>query len=169
MSTLKAKKLATTRRRSLATQAWLAGATLEKAAEVAGYKDRSGAHKGIREYITENTNTDLREAQAKVLLRHEAIIKAHWIEALTPAPSGKANDSAKIVQKSLNEVSNLLGLNHSDRLAERAQALDELQFTLTAKLLAGVMDDLGMTVEDRKRADASLQRQLIEIESGAAS
>lgn len=133
-----------------------AGASYNEIAHKLGYADKAGAHKavrsGIRNAIGSDTALEVRQLEADRLDRLQIAV---WEKAMTGSVP-----HVESVLKIMNHRANLLGLYHSHGIAERAQALDEMNAALIAGAIGRILDELHLTPEQQALVGVVVPQQL---------
>jgi hypothetical protein len=125
------------------------GMTFDRIASNLGYADRGAAHKAYRRALTRTLKQPAQDVRDLEEYRLDRLLSALWPKAM----GGDAH-AAMGALRIMDRRAKLLGLDHADQLAERAQSLAESQGAALAQGLSWMLEQLGMAGDPRGQAAA---------------
>jgi hypothetical protein len=165
----------------------LAGKKFDEIAELVGYADRAAAYNATMRAIKRETVEDIEEIRNVEVARIDTMLESIWPvavedpewvrqfadakkvvplhddegrEVVFVIPSdAKLEAIAKIIRL-MERRARYLGLDHADGLAERLTKLREQESELIVQFMTAVMDEVGLTDEQRAKLEPAMQRQL---------
>lgn len=120
-----------------------------------GYGDPEAAYLAYRRAMSRQLRPDLDEAIILEADRLDRLQVAHWGNAIR----GDAQATTTIL-KVMERRSKLLGLDHSDAVAERQMRLNEAAGGMVVHVISRVLEALGLSEEQRALADEVVPREL---------
>lgn len=138
-----------------------AGASFEEIAERVGYASRGSAYRAFKRALARTLQAPAAEIRELEADRLDRLQMALWPKAMRGET--RAVDRVLAI---MERRARLLGLDHSDGLAERQQRLQELQGMLVAKAVQAILDDLHLTPEQRDLVPTVVPRRLRAITEG---
>lgn len=139
-----------------------AGVTFDRIAEECGISDRSTAHKIYKRAMARTLQEPAAEIRHLESDRLDRLQVAVWTRALRGDLS-----AVDRVLRIMERRSRLLGLDHSDGIAERALELEAGKVRLVALAVGRMFDALELTEEQRQQGTAVLLAELRAAEGEA--
>lgn len=127
----------------------------EEIAERVGLGSASAAHSAVMRPLRAQIADNAKDLQAIKIGQLDAALEAIWPNVLEG--DYKAIDRATVL---IRQQVDILGLKHSDAIAERAQALEEGKAMMLAHAIRAILDELGLTPDQREREQEIVQKQL---------
>jgi hypothetical protein len=183
----RAPKVTVRERERQAVALHLAGKKFDEIAEVVGYTNRGTAYETVMRALRRETVADIEEIRNVEVARIDAMLESiwplaiedpEWVRQFADAkqvvplhddegrevvfiiPSdAKLEAIAKIIRL-MERRARYLGLDHADGLAERLTQLREQESELMVQFMTSVMDEIGLTDEQRAKLEPTMQRQL---------
>jgi hypothetical protein len=183
----RASKVTVREREQQATALHLAGKKFDEIAEIVGYTNRGTAYETVMRALRRETVADIEEIRNVEIARIDAMLESIWPlatedpewvrqfadakkvvplhddegrEVVFIVPSfAKLEAIAKIIRL-MERRARYLGLDHADGLAQRLTELREQESELMVQFMTSVMDEVGLTDDQRAKLEPAMQRQL---------
>lgn len=144
-----------------------AGVSFDDIANRVGYNDRGAAHKAYKRALARTLQEPAAEIRELEQDRLDRLQVAVWAKALR-GDLGAVDRVLRIFERRAR----LLGLDHSDGIAERQTTLAEQQGQLLVMVIRGVLGDLQLSPAQMELAEVVVPQHLravAELESGGAA
>jgi len=183
----RAPKVTVRERERQAVALHLAGKKFDEIAEIVGYTNRGTAYETVMRALRRETVADIEEVRNVEIARIDAMLDSIWPLAIEDAewvrqfadakkvvpvhdddgreivfiiPSDAKLDAIAKIIRLMERRARYLGLDHADGLAERLTQLREQESELMVQFMSSVMDEIGLTDEQRAKLEPAMQRQL---------
>jgi hypothetical protein len=183
----RAPKVVTRQKEQQAIALHLAGKKFDEIAEIVGYTNRGTAYETVMRALRRETIADIEEIRNVEVARIDAMLESIWPVAIEDPewvrqfadarkvvplhddegrevvfviPSDAKLEAIARVIRLMERRARYLGLDHADGLAERLTQLREQESELMVQFMSSVMDEIGLTDEQRAKLEPAMQRQL---------
>jgi hypothetical protein len=183
----RASKATIRQRERQAVALHLAGKKFDEIAEIVGYADRGAAYNATMRAIKRETVEDIEGIRSVEIARIDAMLDSIWPVAIEdPEWVRQYADAKKVVPlqdeegrevvfiipsfakleaiakviRLMERRARYLGLDHADGLAQRLTELREQESELMVQFMSSVMEEIGLTDEQRAKLEPAMQRQL---------